>query len=234
MKFCNLGIETLTPGRHNVRDPRLDAADRLVEAKRKVYAQVDVVTEEDLERCDAVVTTQEGAFELILRDHERVEQRLGRDPSAAERAALLRLKAHLEAECTVRDAPLPPEDRQALAIHSFFTARPVVVASAEELPSPEALLLRAFRESGHICFLTVGGKENRAWPIRAGVTAWEAAGAIHTDLQRGFIRAEIIAFDDLIAAGGETQAKRAGKMRLETRDYVMADYDVANFRCTRH
>ena len=99
-----------------------------------------------------------------------------------------------------------------------------------ELAAPDALLVRAFAESGYISFLTVGGKENRAWPIRAGLTAWEAAGTIHTDIQHGFIRAEIISFADFVAAGGETQAKRAGKQRLELKAYVMQDYDVVNFR----
>jgi hypothetical protein len=97
----------------------------------------------------------------------------------------------------------------------------------------DALLARALAESGYISFLTVGGKENRAWPIRAGTTAWEAAGTIHTDLQKGFIRAEIIGFADFVAAGGETQAKRAGKVRLELKGYVMQDYDVVNFRFTK-
>jgi hypothetical protein len=76
----------------------------------------------------------------------------------------------------------------------------------------------------------VGGKENRAWSIRRGATAWEAAGVIHTDIQKGFIRAEIIGYEDFIAAGGETQAKRAGKQRLELKNYVMQDYDLVNFR----
>ena len=76
----------------------------------------------------------------------------------------------------------------------------------------------------------MGGKENRAWAVRKGVSAWEAAAAIHTDIQKGFIRAEIISFSDFIEAGGETQAKRAGKQRLETKQYVMQDYDVVNFR----
>ena len=62
------------------------------------------------------------------------------------------------------------------------------------------------------------------------MTAWEAAGTIHTDIQKGFIRAEIISFADLVEAGGETQAKRANKMRLELKTYVMQDYDVTNFR----
>jgi len=104
------------------------------------------------------------------------------------------------------------------------------VAEETELAAPDALLVRAFQESGYLSFLTVGGKENRAWPIRKGSSAWEAAGVIHTDIQKGFIRAEIISFDDFIQAGGETQAKRAGKQRLELKTYVVQDYDVVNFR----
>ena len=84
--------------------------------------------------------------------------------------------------------------------------------------------------SGYISFLTVGGPENRAWLIHKGATAQEAAGAIHTDIQKGFIRAKIIGYNDFVAAGGETQAKRAHKMRLETKSYVMQDYDLVNFR----
>jgi ribosome-binding ATPase YchF (GTP1/OBG family) len=105
-----------------------------------------------------------------------------------------------------------------------------VAASNTELENFDSLLVRAVKESGYICFLTVGGKENRAWAVRKGITAWEAAGSIHSDLQKGFIRAEIISFEDLVQAGGETQAKRAGKMRLEQKDYVMQDCDITNFR----
>ena len=104
------------------------------------------------------------------------------------------------------------------------------MAEEAELTAPDALMVRAFKESGYVSFLTVGGKENRAWPIRAGTTAWEAGGTIHSDIQKGFIRAEIISFADFLQAGGETQAKRAGKQRLELKTYVMQDYDVVNFR----
>ena len=89
---------------------------------------------------------------------------------------------------------------------------------------------RVLAESKYICFLTVGDKENRAWLIKQGTTAWEAAGVIHSDIQQGFIRAEIISFTDFIACGGETQSKQAGKMRLEQKDYVMQDGDLVNFR----
>jgi ribosome-binding ATPase YchF (GTP1/OBG family) len=94
-------------------------------------------------------------------------------------------------------------------------------------------MVRAFQGSGYICFLTVGGPENRAWPIRRGLTAAEAAGTIHTDLQKGFIRAEVIGFDDFLEAGGETEAKRAGKQRLEMKPYVVQDYDLINIRANK-
>jgi hypothetical protein len=70
----------------------------------------------------------------------------------------------------------------------------------------------------------------RAWTIHKGDTAPQAAGAIHTDFERGFIRAEVIAFEDYVACGGEQGAKEAGKMRLEGKDYIMRDGDVIFFR----
>jgi hypothetical protein len=230
MKIALFGLNGVKTGKHNLEDPRLDEADRLVEAQKKTHAQVEVVGDDQLWNADAILASVEGRADLILKDLEFVETRLGRDPQPAERAALENIKALLEQEKFVFDSGLSPADLQAVAAHNFFTARPITVAEPVDSETPDALLLRVFREAGYICFLTVGGKENRAWPIRRGLTAWEAGGTIHTDIQKGFIRAEIISYANFIAAGGETQAKRAGKMRLETKQYVMQDYDLANFR----
>ena len=79
-------------------------------------------------------------------------------------------------------------------------------------------------------YLTAGPKETRAWTIRKGATAPEAAGVIHTDFQRGFIKAEIVSYDDLLTAGSMQKAKEAGRVRMEGKDYVMADGDVVEFR----
>jgi ribosome-binding ATPase len=94
-----------------------------------------------------------------------------------------------------------------------------------------AQLARAgFRALGLQTFLTAGPKETRAWEIRIGATAPEAAGVIHTDFQRGFIKAEVVSYDDLIAAGSLIAARAAGKVRIEGKDYVMRDGDVVEFR----
>jgi len=230
VKICLFGISGVSLGKHNIKDPRLDEAHRLVEAKKMTYAQVDVVGDDATLEADAIVVDRDRFPDLILHDLEFVETRLGRNPPGAERVVLEKIKAELEDERTMHKAGLSKEELQAVAAHSFHTHKPVIVADDNELAKPGALMVRAFRESGWICFLTVGGKENRAWPIRAGTTAWKAAGTIHTDMQKGFIRAEIISFADFIAAGGETQAKRAGKQRLETKQYVMQDYDLTSFR----
>ncbi|MYE82856.1 MAG: redox-regulated ATPase YchF [Gammaproteobacteria bacterium] len=79
-------------------------------------------------------------------------------------------------------------------------------------------------------FFTVGPKETRAWTVARGATALEAAGVIHTDFERGFIRAEVVAYEDFVAHGGEQGAREAGRWRLEGRDYVVRDGDVMRFR----
>ncbi len=230
MKISVVGVPGIPVGKHNLKDPRLDQADKLVEAKKKTYAQVDVVGEDATLEADAIVVSRDRLPDLILQDLEFVETRLGREPSAAEKAALEKIKTNLEAERTVFQAGLSPEEMQGVTAHNFHTNKPVTVADAGHLENADALMVRAFAEAGYISFLTVGGKENRAWPIRKGQTAWEAGGTIHSDIQKGFIRAEIISFADFIAAGGETEAKRAGKQRLELKQYVMQDYDLTNFR----
>ena len=83
---------------------------------------------------------------------------------------------------------------------------------------------------GLLTYFTAGPKEARAWTVVKGATAPQAAGVIHTDFEKGFIRAETIDYDDYVRFKGETGSKEAGKMRLEGKDYVVADGDVMHFR----
>ena len=97
-------------------------------------------------------------------------------------------------------------------------------------PGLHQLIRVGFHTLGLQTFLTAGPKESRAWTIRQSSTAPEAAGVIHTDFQRGFIKAEIVSFDDLVSAGSMADARAAGKVRMEGKDYVMQDGDVVEFR----
>ncbi|QIA27819.1 redox-regulated ATPase YchF [Thermaerobacter sp. PB12/4term] len=97
-------------------------------------------------------------------------------------------------------------------------------------PGVARLARAAYEASGLISFFTAGEEEVRAWPIRRGLTAKQAAGKIHSDIERGFIRAEVVAYEDLIRLGSMAAVREAGLLRLEGRDYVVQDGDVILFR----
>jgi GTP-binding protein YchF len=125
------------------------------------------------------------------------------------------LCAQIEAEV----AGLEPED-----------ARELLRSYGQEESGLEQLVHVGFATLGLQTFLTAGPKEARAWTIHAGDTAPRAAGVIHTDFERGFIKAEVVSFEDLVDAGSLAAARSAGKARMEGKDYVMRDGDVVEFR----
>ena len=109
-------------------------------------------------------------------------------------------------------------------------ARELLESIGQAEPGLHQLIRVGFATLGLQTYLTAGPKESRAWTIPIGATAPEAAGVIHSDFQRGFIKAEIVGYDDLIAAGSMVAAKAAGKVRIEGKEYVMRDGDVVDFR----
>ena len=109
-------------------------------------------------------------------------------------------------------------------------ARELLAETGADEPGLDVLARVGFDTLGLQTYLTAGPKESRAWTVRRGATAPEAAGVIHTDFQRGFIKAEIVSYDDLVDAGSMAVAKAAGKVRMEGKDYVMAEGDVVEFR----
>ena len=109
-------------------------------------------------------------------------------------------------------------------------ARALLEEFGVQEPGLETVIAASYGALDLITFLTTGEDETRAWEVRRGATAPEAAGAIHTDLQRGFIRAEVIGYDELVAAGSMDGAKAAGKVRVEGKDYVVQEGDILHVR----
>jgi ribosome-binding ATPase len=199
-------------------------------------------------------------LELLVADRDHVERRLERVAKQAksgdanvkkEEGQLEKLLAHLDSGKTMTeyDDELPPELEP-------LTAKPLIAivngpvgidlkleAELAELSEVEAAEYRGGGESALgevvrrlaetldlITFFTAGEKETRAWTLRRGQPAIEAASTIHSDIARGFIRCEVIRWDDLVAAGSHAEASRAGKQRLEGKTYVVEDGDVLNIR----
>jgi hypothetical protein len=203
---------------------------------------------------------EELRLELLVADRDHVERRLERvrqqaksgDPKLRKEVAdLERLLAHVEGGGTVADyaESLPPE-------LDPLTTKPVVVvensangidlALEEELAELDEAEAAAFREGGRsaldevagrlkdaldlVTFFTAGEKETRAWTLRRGQTALDAAGTIHSDIARGFIRCEVIRWQDLVECGSRAEVAKRGLQRLEGKEYVVEDGDVLNIR----
>jgi ribosome-binding ATPase YchF (GTP1/OBG family) len=199
-------------------------------------------------------------LELLVADRDHVERRLERVAKQAksgdatlkqEVAQLQELLAHVDTGHTLADwqGELPAELEP-------LTTKPLIPiengpqgidlkleAELAELPREEAtayrdggvsaleeVVQRLMRELDLISFFTAGDKEARAWTLRRGQTALDAAGTIHSDIARGFIRCEVIRWDDLVDAGSHAEAARRGQQRLEGKNYEVADGDVLNIR----
>jgi ribosome-binding ATPase len=140
---------------------------------------------------------------------------LVKEYAAKEGAPVVAISAKLEAEI----AELSSEEKQIFLADMGMTE-----------PGLDRLIHATYDLLGLQTYFTAGEKEVRAWTVRKGATAPQAAGVIHTDFEKGFIRAEVTAYDDYVRLGGEAKAKEAGKMRLEGKDYIVKDGDVMHFR----
>ena len=212
------------------------------------------------EDTDPVAELETIELELLLADREHVERRLERVEKQAKsgEAALKQEVAQLREVLAALDAgrPLREYDGELPEALEPLTTKPMIPlengpggidckleAELAELPEEEAaafrdgsssaldeVVARLFDVLGLLTFFTAGDKETRAWTLRHGQTALEAAAAIHTDIARGFIRCEVIRWDDLVACGSHAEAGRRGLMRLEGKGYLVQDGDVLNVR----
>ena len=213
--------------------PRLEKEARTVKDRRPVLEAVHAVRQlldsgrtassaaengVDLEllRDLHLLTAKPFLYVFNLDDDELSDDALKADlRSLVAPAEAIFLDAKIEAELV----ELPPEE-----------AVELLRELGQEESGLDLLAKVGFATLGLQTFLTAGPKESRAWTIRRGATAPEAAGVIHTDFQRGFIKAEVISYDALVAAGSMAEAKARGQVRIEGKDYVMADGDVVEFR----
>ncbi len=210
--------------------PRLAKESRMVKDKQPVVAAVERAREVldggqtvfaaglDLEPLrDLQLLTAKPFLYVFNVDEEQLTDAATREELAklVAPAEAIFLDAKIESELI----ELPPDE-----------ALELLQSVGQEESGLDQLARVGFSTLGLQTFLTAGPKESRAWTIRRGATAPEAAGAIHTDFQRGFIKAEIVSYEDVVAAGSMAEARSRGKARIEGKDYVMSDGDVVEFR----
>ena len=196
--------------------PALEAAQKAQEILNSGQTLFSADVEADLLRELSLLTLK--PFLYVFNADETVLA----DP--ARRADLAKLVA--PADAVFLDAKVEAE----LLELDDESRRELLESIGQEEPGLYSLARAGFHTLGLQTYLTAGPKESRAWTIKQGDTAPQAAGVIHTDFERGFIKAEVVSYNDLVEAGSMATAKAAGKVRIEGKDYVMADGDVVEFR----
>ncbi|PRX49002.1 hypothetical protein B0I33_10334 [Prauserella shujinwangii] len=199
--------------------PALDNAQRakdILDSGRTLFAAQDEIDLDGLRELSLLTTKP---FLYVFNADESVLT------DEARRAELSKLVA--PADAVFLDAKVESE---LLELDDEESVRELLESVGQAEPGLHALARAGFHTLGLQTFLTAGPKEARAWTIPQGATAPQAAGVIHTDFERGFIKAEVVSYDDLVEAGSMAAARSAGKVRMEGKDYVMTDGDVVEFR----
>jgi GTP-binding protein YchF len=211
------------------------AGDKVAKAELEVLDKIQPVLEEGRSARAIELTKEERAIakqffllttkptiyaanvdeETLLNSDENAHVKIVKQHAEQENAEVVIICAKLEAELVA----LEPEERKEFLADLGVTSSGV-----------DKLIKSAYKMLGLMSFLTAGEKEVRAWTIPVGTKAPQAAGEIHSDIERGFIRAEIVGYDDLISAGSNAAAREKGLTRLEGKDYVMQEGDIVNFR----
>jgi hypothetical protein len=230
MKASVFGIPDFPFGKKSLPDARLEKLKELYRSAKVTAIQVEFITEKDLKNADAIVCLNEKKLDLLIMDMEIVESKLSKAASDQEKALLIRCQQFLEKETPLCAGTFSEEEKKWIANNNFVTIKPVVLIDKVEADDLPALARKAYDQAGRVSFLTGGVKESRAWEMRKDATAIEAAGCIHSDIARGFIRAEVMAYEVLEKVGNVNQAKNDGHLRQEGKEYIVKDGDIIEFK----
>ena len=234
MKIGIFGLDNISCGKENIIDERLGTIKEMAHSAKKAYVQAEVIVDiERLKECDGIISTKEKQADLILTDLEFVEKRIANIQEEKERDLLNRFKEQLEKEHFIFELQLTEEEIKFVSGYSLLSLRPVFLIESQDLEDRSKALHLAYTHFGYISFFTANEKEARAWSIKKGTTSWQASGLIHSDIQKGFIRAEVIGFNDLVNDGGINQARANNHLRLEGKDYIIQDGDLIKFRFSK-
>lgn len=227
MKIAVIGIDEFPFGKNNLSDDRLDKLKNIFRSPKVTSIQIEFLDSTHINESDGILCEEKSKLDLLISDLEIIEAH-----TAAEQNKDLfsRAKDALEKEIMLNEVPLNDEDKNLLLSLNLITLKPIHLVNKESLVSYPQIIRSVYATCGMISFFTVNEKELRAWPLKKGMTVFEAAGFIHSDIQRGFIRAEVVGYEDLIKAGGLNQAKAKGAVKLENKGYIVRDGDLIQIR----
>ena len=226
MKIFNLGLE-IEPGKHKYK---LEVVEKLVEkfSPQKVSLYSVEFIDSEPESADAIVFEISKKLDLILIDLEKIEKRLLRTEDQGEKALLAKAQKLLEEEKLLSDIEFAPREVETFKLLQLITCKPCL--GVDKTGDIDQLIKKLIDKSGIVLFFTAGKKEVHVWNINKGENILEAAGKIHSDLKRGFIKAEVANTCDLDSFFNMAEARSRGFVKVVDKDYIVREGDIIEIR----
>ncbi|NIP38270.1 MAG: DUF933 domain-containing protein [Candidatus Dadabacteria bacterium] len=227
MKIAISGLD-LEEGKIKYEDPVFSGlCEKFKPAKQAPYYFEFLI--EDYQAANAIAITKDNILDLLILDMEKLENRMERAEDDAEKAVLKRCLEILEKEQPVCDLEISGEERSILTTISPLSFKPVLVLEDSGIDA-NTVCKQILDKAGMMFFYTAGKQEVHAWMVEKGTDAVTCAGRIHSDLARGFIKAELISFDDLMAAHSFADASSKGLTQLVDKDFPIPENTILEIR----
>jgi ribosome-binding ATPase len=226
MKICFVGLD-LPEGKVKYQDTRVIELDKKFEPKKVTPFYAEFI-KDDCQQCDGFIVSRDHVWDLFILDMEKLETRLERSTDEAEKQLLSRCLAQVEQEIPLCDIDFSEEELTLLKQLAPLTLKPMVIAEAP--PEINDAIEQVLQKASIIFFYTADKKEVHAWPVKKDSDIVTCAGKIHSDLARGFIKAEIVRYEDLMQVYNWQEARAKGLVQLVDRDYTIQAGDIIEIR----
>lgn len=226
MKICFAGFD-LPEGKVKFQDEKVLTLVSKFSPLKTTPFYVEFI-KNDFQSADAIFIAKDRILDLLILDMEKLETRRDRSDDAQEKALLNKCLEHLEQETPLCEVQFEPAEMSLLHGLAPLSLKPTVVA--EELPEINVVIESVLAKAGMVFFYTADKKEVHAWPVKKGADIVSCAGKIHSDLARGFIKADIVSYQDLLSVYNMQEARSKGLVKLVDRDYAICPGDVVEIR----
>ncbi|MFA7676796.1 MAG: DUF933 domain-containing protein [Candidatus Omnitrophota bacterium] len=226
MKIFSFGLD-IEPGKYKYKGECFDKLVEKFSPQKETPFTVEFIND-DIDKCDAVVFSKAKRLDLVLIDLEKIENRLEKDIPSQEKAALEKAQSLLEQEKALCEGGFLPEQENIFRTLQLVTIKPSL--EKEEALDMGVLIQEVIAKSGLLLFFTAGKKEVHTWAVKKEETILEAAGKIHSDLKRGFIKGDVVNCSELDNFFNMAEARSKGLMKVVGRDYIMQENDIIEIR----
>ncbi|OGS45152.1 MAG: hypothetical protein A2539_08855 [Elusimicrobia bacterium RIFOXYD2_FULL_34_15] len=226
MKIGFIGVE-IPEGKIKYNDEKFIALEKKCEPKKVTPYFVEFILNEFIQ-IDAIVVHKNNVLDLLIPDIEKLEVRLQNTNDATEKELIKKCMSYLEKETPLCDVEFNEQEQKLIQMLSPLSMKPVVIL--EDITETNDIIEKVLKKSQTIFFYTAGKDEVHAWPVKAGSDIVTCAGRIHSDLARGFIKADIVSFENFIKCHNFNEAKTKGLAKLVDREYIIQEGDIIEIR----